>query len=125
MTISEHEEQKKLIKWWEMYSSSKGIPKELLFAIPNGGKRDVITANILKSEGVRPGVPDLFLAKESYCHAGLFIEMKKKKGGVVSDKQRAFAEILENNTSYAHVVCKGFEEARDLIEKYIKSGDIE
>lgn len=123
INFSEHEEQKKLIKWWEMYSSSKGIPKELLFAIPNGGKRDVITANILKSEGVRPGVPDLFLAKESYCHAGLFIEMKKAKGGVVSDKQRAFAEILENNTSYQHKVCRGFDEARLCVERYITTGE--
>jgi hypothetical protein len=123
INISEHDEQKKLIKWWEMYSSSKGIPKELFFAIPNGGKRDVITAKVLQSEGVRPGVPDLFLALETYTHAGLFIEMKKAKGGVVSDKQRAFAEMLENHTSYQHKVCRGFDEARLCVERYITTGE--
>ena len=124
MILSEHEEQKNLIKWWSMYSSSKGIPEELLFAIPNGGKRDIITAKTLQSEGVRPGVPDLFLAVETYKHAGLFIEMKKVKGGVVSDKQRAFGCIIRNNTSYSHKVCYGFLDARDTIEKYLTTGEI-
>ena len=120
---TEHEEQKNLIKWWAMYSSSKGIPEELLFAIPNGGKRDVITANILRSEGVRPGVPDLFLAVETYDHAGLFIEMKRQKGGVVSHKQREFADILQSHTSYLHRICRGFDEARHCIEQYICTGE--
>ena len=123
MILSEHEEQKKLIKWWHMFSSSASIPEELLFAIPNGGKRDVITASVLKSEGVRPGTPDLLLALDTYKHAGLFIEMKKVKGGVVSDKQRAFAQIIQSNTSYQHKVCCGFDEASRAIKNYILCGE--
>ena len=34
----------------------------LIFAIPNGGKRHIGTARKLKAEGVRSGVPDIFLA---------------------------------------------------------------
>ena len=31
----------------------------LLFAVPNGGKRDPITMNKMKSTGLYPGIPDL------------------------------------------------------------------
>lgn len=34
----------------------------LLFAIPDGGRRDAVTGAHLKAEGVRAGVPDMFLA---------------------------------------------------------------
>lgn len=121
---SEHDEQKALIKWWAIYSKRKGIPEVLLFAIPNGGKRSVQTAMILRSEGVRPGIPDLFLAVETYNHAGLFIEMKKQKGGVVSDIQQETIETIKEKTGYCVVVCKGFNEARQAIERYLEIGEI-
>ena len=60
MKSLEHSEQVTLIKWWALACKQFGIPEQLLFAIPNGGKRDVISAKLLKDEGVRAGVPDLF-----------------------------------------------------------------
>jgi hypothetical protein len=33
----------------------------MLFAVPNGEKRDAVTAAILRGQGVRPGVSDLVL----------------------------------------------------------------
>ena len=35
------------------------LRKVCYFAIPNGGKRNIITASKLKAEGVKKGVPDL------------------------------------------------------------------
>lgn len=121
---TEHEEQKALIKWWTVYSRRKNIPEVLLFAIPNGGKRTIQTAMVLRSEGVRPGIPDLFLAHETYKHAGLFIEMKNQKGGVVSDIQKDTIETIKEKTSYCVKVCNGFNDARETIEKYIEMGEI-
>lgn len=49
---------------------------ELIFAIPNGGHRNKATAGRLKAEGVKAGVPDLFLPVPSRGYHGLFIELK-------------------------------------------------
>jgi hypothetical protein len=48
------------------------------YAIPNGGKRDVITAARLKAEGVVPGAPDLGFVLPRGLAA--FLEIKASKG---------------------------------------------
>lgn len=96
-----------------------GISEQLLFAIPNGGQRNVIVAARLKAEGVRAGVPDLFLAVPAFGYNGLFIELKKPKGGRVSDSQSEFiSELAERG--YCVTVCHGFMEAKKTIENYLE-----
>lgn len=73
---SEHQLQSAVIAWWDLACSSYGLPPIALFAIPNGGARDVITGARLKAEGVRRGVVDLFLARPVGAYRGFFIEMK-------------------------------------------------
>ena len=118
-SISEHKEQAALIKAWRAYAPLHGIDERLLFAIPNGGKRDYRTAKILQSEGVRSGIPDLMLAIPKGMHHGLFIEMKKKKGGVVSDAQREMMDIL-NALGYKAVICHGCDDAFACIISYLE-----
>ena len=60
------------------YASGKYPELELMYAIPNGGKRHIHTAVVLKQTGVKSGVPDIFLPVRRGKH-GLFIEMKRKK----------------------------------------------
>lgn len=48
------------------------------YAIPNGGKRDVITAARMKAEGVQPGAPDLGFVLPFGLAA--FLEIKADKG---------------------------------------------
>lgn len=50
-----------------------------ILAIPNGGHRDIRVAAKLKAEGVRRGIPDLFLAVASRGYHGLWIELKVGK----------------------------------------------
>lgn len=114
----EHAEQKALIDWWEVACRYYGVPAECLFAIPNGGFRHISVAKKLKDEGVRSGVPDLFLACGRGSYKGLFIEMKKRDGGVVSDKQKKLMSILRLQGYAAHV-CHGWNEAANLIKKYL------
>lgn len=52
----EHAEQVALCRWWAMYARRIGVAESLLFAIPNGGRRDKTTGARLKAEGVRAGV---------------------------------------------------------------------
>ena len=118
MKTLEHTEQVLLMKWWGFAHQVYKIPERLLFAIPNGGNRNVITAANLKAEGVRAGIPDLFLAVPRGGFGGLFIEMKKQKGGRVSDKQKTALSILEEQ-GYMAVVARGWSEARRTIENYL------
>lgn len=116
---SEHSEQCKVIEWFDLFARTQGIEPFMLFAIPNGGARNAITGAMLKAEGVRPGVPDLFLAIPAFGFHGLFIEMKKKKTGVLSDAQKHVISRF-NDEGYCVVVCHGFDAAKCEIEDYLE-----
>lgn len=116
----EHTEQVTLIQWWQLACRGFGIPEQLLFAIPNGGQRNIIVASKLKAEGVRAGIPDLFLAYPTRRHCGLFIELKKTKGGRASDKQKTMLTQLAEH-GYATAICHGWIEAKTTIEDYLRS----
>lgn len=113
--LTEHEEQVIFVTYCRNHKN-----KEVhnIFAIPNGGKRSLLTAIKLKNEGVLSGVPDLFLPYPSKQYHGIFFEMKKSKGGTVSSEQKAIIERLNNN-GYKAVVCKGAQEAIAALEAYL------
>ncbi len=115
MILSEHDEQTLLIKWFDLQYRGRIV----LFAIPNGGQRNLLVAKKMKAEGVRAGVPDLFLAVARHGFAGLFIEMKRVKSGYVSQTQKEMISRLEN-AGYKCIVCKGFDHAKAEIEEYLK-----
>jgi hypothetical protein len=94
-------------------------PDVLLFAIPNGGQRSITEAVRLKAEGVLAGVPDLFIARASGAMHGLFIEMKRAKGGKVSPKQQAVMLTLSQE-GYAVMVAHGCDEAWPFVKQYLK-----
>ena len=88
-------------------------PDILIFAIPNGGWRHKATAARMKAEGVIPGIPDLFVPEYK-----LWIEMKRRKGGTVSAKQKGIMCELEM-VGYVCRVCRGADEAIAVIEEVI------
>ena len=92
-------------------------PKLTLFAIPNGGNRNLITAMTMKREGVLAGVADLFLAYPSKGSHGLWIEMKTSKGRQ-SPEQKHFQTDMEKH-GYKYVVCRSFQDFKEEIENYI------
>lgn len=89
-----------------------------LWAIPNGGSRNIVTAVNLKAEGVLAGVSDLFLMIPKGVYHGMFIEMKAK-AGKVSDSQKEFMAAA-SSMNYKTVVCYGFDEAKEAITKYLQ-----
>lgn len=121
MRHEESREQQALIRWadatWMPGASDRKIGAHL-YAVPNGGMRNKITAAILKSEGVRAGVPDIVLAWPAGGHHGLYIELKRPKGGRTSEAQREWILRLRA-AGYAAHVCHGFEEARQTILEYL------
>jgi len=110
----EHKLQCECIKWFRyqypQYSN-------LLFAIPNGGKRNLQVAIKLKREGVLSGVPDLMFAKPTKTYSGLFIEMKFGKNKP-TENQIYQMELFRQN-GYMCEVCYSFDDFEKIIKKYL------
>jgi hypothetical protein len=112
-------EQQRLMLWasaTEMLGELPGI--EMLHAIPNGGRRDIRTAIRLKGEGLKAGVPDLSLPVARGGYHGAYIEMKYGKNHL-SVEQRQWVTRLRAQ-GYFVTVCYGWEEAAEIIERYLK-----
>ena len=108
---SETYEQIKLVMWMEKIGLR-------FYAIPNGGSRPIVEAVKFKRSGVKAGVPDICIPFASGPYHGLYIELKREVGGKVSPEQREWIEYL-NGAGYYAVVCKGFEEAKRVVEYYL------
>lgn len=115
--IPEEQEQEMIFRW-AAYESAAHPELCMLYAIPNGGKRDRVTGARLKATGVKAGVPDMCLPVARGGYHGLYIELKRKKGGQVSDLQWNWLRDLIQY-GYKAVVCKGFDEARAAILDYL------
>lgn len=66
-------------------------PNSILFSVPNGGQRSIITAAYLKREGVLSGVSDLIWINEGKVY---FLEVKTDKG-TQSVYQKEFQAAIE------------------------------
>lgn len=111
---SESDLQARCIAWFD-----KKYPgcQQLLFAIPNGGHRSKATAGILKAEGVRRGVADLFLAIPIMGTHGVFIEMKFKKGKQ-SPEQIQFQTQVEA-MGFKYIVTRSEDDFKTAITTYL------
>lgn len=76
----------------------------------------------MKAEGVVAGVPDVFLASPRQGFHGLYIEMKRQRGGTVQATQKELITALRQ-AGYRVEVCMGWWEAREVIENYL-TGEI-
>ena len=117
MIPTEAQEQSWLFEWAE-YAALKWPEVKLMFHVPNGGKRSAKEAARFKREGVKAGVPDIFLPAPRGTFHGLFLELKRQSGGRVSEAQREMLNALKAQ-GYCVAVCKGFHAAADTIEKYL------
>lgn len=86
------------------------------FAIPNGGKRDAITAALLKKQGVLSGAWDLFLSVPSNGFGGLFLEAKAGKN-TLTENQKAFRDA--NKHAYAFMEFRSVEEFLKCLKEYL------
>lgn len=73
----------------------------------------------LKREGVRSGVPDMFLPLACGEYHGLYIELKNGTASNPSDNQNEWISKLSRN-GYACAVVRSFEEFKAIINKYCK-----
>ncbi len=72
----------------------------------------------MKQAGLKSGVPDVCLPTAHGGYIGLYIEIKVKPNKPTENQKRWLRALREAGHMVA--VCYGFEEARDLIEKYLR-----
>ena len=116
--LTEHEEQVMFFNHCKAKAMEDPL-YELPFAIPNQGKRSYRLANYFKSEGLKAGVPDIFVPIERGGFSGLFIEMKTTSGEL-SSGQRKWLQRLEKEGYYC-VIAFGGKHAIEMLEKYLRS----
>ncbi len=114
--MSEHEIQVSMMQW-VVLNRKKYPGLEMLYAVPNGGKRNKITASKLKLEGVKAGVWDLSLDYPSGRFHGLKIEVKKP-GGRMSPIQKEWGEKYVKN-GYALMIVNNLEDFINGIKVYM------
>jgi hypothetical protein len=92
---------------------------DMLFAIPNGGKRDAVTAARLKAEGVKAGVPDLFFPVARGGWYGACVEMKlvDAPDSAWKTAQRLWCDRLIAQNYYYFVAC-GWLQAYNFLVAY-------
>ena len=114
---SEQSEQKWLIEWSQQPSIREKYPElALLYHIPNENK-DKITATILKTMGVKKGVPDLHLPVPAGKYHSLYIEMKAADGKPEPDQLWWRDKLREQGN--AHAICYGWKHASEVLEWYL------
>lgn len=112
----EHRIQCECVKWFRLQYPKDAL---MLYAIPNGGRRDAITGSILKDEGVTKGVADLNLDIPNIHYHGLRIEMKTRKG-TQSEAQKEFQRQVEAR-GYKYILCRSFDEFRREVGIYMSN----
>lgn len=113
---SEATEQVRVMDWCRWHEA-RTPELALLYHVPNGGSRNQLEAANLKQQGVKAGVPDLFLPVARHDFHGLYIEMKYGKNKT-TDKQEWWLEQL-GQQGYKTAVCYGAEEAINMIADYL------
>lgn len=137
---TEDTEQMCLFRWADA-QSGKYPELSLMYHIPNGGKRGKAEAGRFRALGVKSGVPDIFLPRGFHAldfvgprqfnidgtqyavtetiYNGLYIELKRLRGGTVSATQKQWIARLRD-AGYAVEVCKGWEAAAAVITDYLE-----
>lgn len=112
----EANEQETLFNW-AAYSRGTYPELDLLYHIPNGGSRNSMEAANLKRQGVKAGVPDLCLPVARGTFHGLYIEMKYGKNKTSPLQDGWIGRLRKQH--YAVFVCYGWQQAAEVIKKYL------
>lgn len=115
MRQEEHKIQCAIVKWF--YYAYPALRGGLLFAVPNGGHRNIQTARTLKAEGVTSGVADLLLLVPRRDYHGLCVEVKTLVGRQ-SENQKAWQKVVEAQ-GYCYTIVRSLDEFAELLRWYL------
>ena len=80
------------------------------------GKRFSVEAKKLKAQGVKSGVPDVFIVRPVKGAPGVVVELKRVKGGVVSEDQQKWLKTL-TGFGWICYVARGADEAIKFVRE--------
>ena len=103
----EKEEQKAFVAWFR-----QNYPDRIIMMIRNDGSRTPAERTEQLLMGLHPGAADLFIPEFK-----LWIEMKRVRGGKLSEEQEKFKDAIRK-IGYKYIMTEGFEDAKDRILKY-------
>ncbi len=112
-------EQEQVFKW--ILSNQIREPKlQLAYGTLNGVRLAPRLRSKMKAQGNRKGVHDIVLPAKSHCgrYPGLYLELKRLKGGRVSEDQKRYHQLIKEQ-GYKSVVCRGHFEAIQKIDAYL------
>lgn len=85
-----------------------------------GGSPEALRRAIrVKRQGVSKGFPDYLVIAGGHL---LAIELKRQKGSHISQEQRDWIDLLNGVDNIQAFICKGAQEAIDIVEKYLPAG---
>lgn len=118
---TEAHEQAAVIRWFNLqhpHLAGRLVASANGAYLHGNARSRSIRASHMIAQGMAPGFPDLFLPVPCGEKHGLFIEMKREKGGVVSSKQMDWIMWLSDK-GYESNICCGFDEAKDVLTMYL------
>lgn len=113
----EEDEQAVLFAWAE-YVKGQYPELELMYHVPNEGRRSIRTGARMKETGLKSGVPDICLPTAHGGFIGLYIEMKVKPNKPTENQKKWLTAL--RCAGHLTAVCYSFEEAKELIEGYLE-----
>jgi len=113
----EDEEQAAIFVWSRLSEGKYPALKHLNSSL-NGVRLRIGQAMKAKRLGLSKGYPDVNLPVVNKLYSGLYIELKRVKGGSVSKEQKDWIEFL-NSQGYKALVCRGSAEAIKEIKDYL------
>ena len=90
---------------------------ELMFHVPNEGKRSVYTGAELKRAGLKKGVPDVMLPVARKKYNGLAIELKAGSNKPTEDQKKWLTGLAKEG--WLCYVCWGYEAAAAVLSDYM------
>ena len=100
--------------------SAKGIPHTHIANESGRGRQAMLRTAKLKRQGQSKGVWDyeIFVPQLDGTLKEIRVELKRRKGGVVSAEQKIWGDIYER-AGIPQKICRGWDEAREFTEKFL------
>lgn len=102
---------------WRNLMLHKYPDLNMLFHVPNEGKRSWVHGKLMKNSGMCAGVPDWFLPVSRHGWHGLAIEQKSANGRLTKNQSAWLSNLAEQG--YMAVVCVGQDAVTRTLEDYL------
>lgn len=89
---------------------------------PMGGTASARQKSKFKKMGAKSGWPDIQISVAKGCYHGLYVELKRSKGGVVSANQKEILTMLDEE-GYCTTVARGYDKAVEVVKQYMALED--